>query len=63
MAVWEWTEEPGWVYLARLDQLGVLNPETGEREGAEYQRLRLASGCRPRAVIYRGYGRRPADGT
>ena len=30
----EWTEA-GLVYLARLDQLGVLNPETGEREGTE----------------------------
>ena len=35
----EWTEA-GLVYLARLDQLGVLNLETGEREGDEYQRLR-----------------------
>lgn len=58
----EWTEA-GLVYLARLDQLGVLNPETGEREGAEYQRLRHGQWVQATGQIYRGvWSDGPADG-
>ena len=58
----EWTEA-GLVYLARLDQPGVLNPETGEREGAEYQRLRHGQWVQATGQIYRGvWSDGPADG-
>ena len=42
--------------LARLDQLGVLNPETGEREGTEYARLRHGQWVQATGQIHRACG-------
>lgn len=57
-----WTEA-GRVYLDRLDRLGTLNPETGEREGTEYQRLRWGVWVQATGQIYRGvWSDGPADG-
>lgn len=47
----DWTEE-GRIYRERLDRLGMLNPETGERSGTEYQRLALGLWVQASGLVY-----------
>lgn len=47
----QWTDE-GRVYRDRLDRLGTLNPETGERVGIEYQRLALGLWVQASGIVY-----------
>jgi phage terminase large subunit len=57
----QWTDE-GRTYLAKLDDLGVLNPETGLREGAEYQRLRNGQWVQATGQIFDTWSDGPLDG-
>ena len=47
----DWTAE-GRDYLATLDRLGALNPETGKVEGTEYARLRLGQWVQATGLVY-----------
>lgn len=54
----------GQVYIARLDNLGTLDPETGERQGTEYQRLRNGLWVQATGQVYQGvWSDGPADGS
>lgn len=57
----DWTAE-GREYREKLERLGTLNPETGEREGAEYQRLGLGQWVQASGVVYGVWVDGPADG-
>lgn len=54
--------DEGRIYIERLDRLGHLNPDTGEREGTEYQRLRVGLWVQATGIIYGVWSDGPADG-
>lgn len=47
----QWTAE-GREYRATLERLGYVNPETGQREGTEYQRLGLGLWVQASGLVY-----------
>jgi hypothetical protein len=57
----DWTAE-GREYREKLERLGTLNPETGQREGAEYQRLGLGQWVQASGVVYGVWVDGPPDG-
>lgn len=57
-----WTPR-GREYLDRLDRLGVLNPETGARDGTEYRRLRLGEWVQAAGLVYDVWSDGPPDGS
>lgn len=54
--------ETGRIYIDRLDRLGYRNPETGEIEGTEYQRLRKGLWVQATGLIFGVWSDGPADG-
>ncbi len=56
-----WTPE-GRVYLELLDRLGYIDSVTGERTGAEYQRLRLGLWVQASGLVYGVWADGPSDG-
>lgn len=52
----------GRIYIDRLDRLGYVNAETGEREGTEYQRLRLGLWVQATGIIFGVWSDGPLDG-
>lgn len=54
--------EEGRIYIARLDRLGYQNPETGQMEGTEYQRLRLGQWVQATGLIFDVWADGPPDG-
>ena len=54
--------DAGRVYIDRLDRLGYRNPETGEIEGTEYQRLRKGLWVQATGLIFGVWSDGPVDG-
>lgn len=57
----QWTEE-GRIYRERLERLGYRNPETGEIQGTEYQRLALGLWVLATGMVYSVWRDGPPDG-
>lgn len=57
----QWTKE-GVFYLDILDRLGYIDPTTGERTGAEYDRLRWGKWVQATGLIYGVWSDGPVDG-
>lgn len=57
----ELTDE-GQVYIDRLDRLGYLNPETGQIEGTEYQRLRQGLWVQATGIVFGVWADGPEGG-
>lgn len=54
--------DEGRIYIERLDRLGHRNPETGEIEGTEYQRLRQGLWVQATGLIFDVWADGPPDG-
>ncbi len=57
----DWTAD-GRIYRDRLERLGILNPETGRREGTEYARLALGLWVQASGLVYDVWADGPEDG-
>jgi phage terminase large subunit len=54
--------EEGRIYIERLDRLGHLNPDTGQVEGTEYQRLRQGLWVQATGLIFDVWSDGPEGG-